>query len=369
MNILQVTPTHFADRSVVGGGERYVSYVCKAVEAAADRDGGLRARSDMLSFAAAPETVRVTPGTTLHLLPGTPDDLASIATPALDDILAAHDVVHVHQCLSGFGLFVGGRAKLHRKVVVGTDHGGGEAALLQSYPRLTDVFDLFHAQSDFAGLAFLDFAVPTAVIKGPVDDLAFRPDAAVEPDASRVVAIGRVLPHKGYEAVIDALPGGLSLVVVGRTYDAAYKEYLVGKARGKRVTFEEEIGDAALHELVCSAGLCTHTSVHFGHDGAFYHKPELLALAPLECMSAGRPVLTSRAGALRELEGLAGCRTYARGEQLAALLRSYAAGTLALPAPAAIREDVVAKYGLRRFGAAYLAALEELVHRAHPDRQ
>jgi glycosyltransferase involved in cell wall biosynthesis len=356
MRILQVTPCYFADSSVIGGGERGVNYLCRTV-GAVSRVGEVRC--DMLSFAQERAVRSISPGTDLHILPGLPDEPASFATPAFHALIAQYDVIHVHQCLSQFGLFVAARARLAGKRVIGSDHGGGEWGDLEAYPVIGDLFDVFHAQSDFACHAFTFFNRPVAVIKGPMDETAF-PLGTLRRDPKLIVALGRILTHKGFEHIIEALPASCTLVIVGRPYDGGYLDYLRGRVGTSRVTFETDLDDAALLRLLQSAGLHVHASHHVNHLGQFALKPELLGLAPLECMATGLPAVTSRAGSLGEFEALVGCRTYGTQRELNDLLRAHADGRLFDCSPDSIRQDVVATYGLRAFGTQYLALLRSL---------
>lgn len=350
MRILQVTPTYFADRSVIGGGERYVANLCRAVAAAAPRGD---VTCDILSFGPERTVVSLMPRTDLHVLAGSPDLPAHVSTPAFHALLAAYDVIHVHQCLRPFGLYVAGRARLGRKVVIGTDHGGGGSTLLEPYPVLGDLFDAFHAQSIYAAHAFTNFTRPVEVIRGPVDDSAFAL-GGLPRDRSLIVAVGRILSHKGFETVIDNLPAACTLVIAGQPYDNGYLAFLKERAKHRRVSFEHDLDDPALVRLVQSAGLHVHASIHTDFRGDFFYKPELLGLAPLECMATGCPAITSRAGALAEFEALEGCRTFETGAELASLLAAHVDGTLPTPDPSVIRAGVVARYGLAQFGRHYL---------------
>jgi glycosyltransferase involved in cell wall biosynthesis len=231
--------------------------------------------------------------------------------------------------------------------------------MLEPYPIVGELFDAFHAQSDFAAHAFTFFTRPVTVIKGPVDDEAF-PLSSMKRDSTLVVAVGRILSHKGFENIIDRLPEALTLVIVGRPYDGDYLAYLRERARHKRVLFETNLDDGALLRLVQSAGLHVHASQHTDFRGNFALKPELLGLAPLECLATGMPAITSTAGSLAELGSLEGCYTYSSGDELAGLLAAYADGRLPLPSPVRIRQGVLAAYGLKQFGLRYLDLLRKL---------
>ena len=362
LRILHATPCYFDPASLIGGGERYVDNVCKAVRAAVAL-GGPAASCAVLSFgpeARGSQTWQGGAGDTHTILAGRPDAPASFDTAAIARLMAAADIVHVHQCLTVTGLFLASQARLRGCRVVGSDHGGGEMPFVQAHTRLLAVYDRIQTYSAFGGTAFVPFSVPVERILGPVDDDAFGLAPPGPRDPGLVLSIGRILPHKGFETIIDALPPGLRLVIAGRNYDPGYRRLLEDRARGKAVTFADGLDDPALRALIASAGLYVQTSTHFTAAGSVALKPELLGLAPLECLATGMPAIVSRAGALAELGALPGCRVAADGVELAGLLARWAAGTLEQPPAGHIREAVVARYGLLQFGRAYLAMLTAL---------
>ena len=341
---------------MIGGGERYVNNVCAAVRIASQDP---ETRSDVLSFGSSAQTMAMGSASVLNILPASADHLMSCAGAAFDKLIDDYDVVHIHQCLLPFGFFVAARARMAGKVVIGTDHGGGESPLLEMFPVVGGMFDCFHAQSQFAAAAFTQMKTPVEVIRGPVDDLAFPIDFRLR-DPDKIVAVGRILPHKGFEEAIDALPSGRQLTIIGRKYDNRYFDFLQGRTGGKNVVFETTLDDAAVKARIGGAGLFVHTGLHRSYDGNFHAKPELLALTPLEAMCCGTPAVVSRAGALPELVFLDGCRVYSDRDDLAQLMGGFRSGAGA-PDPAEINADVVAKYGLKQFGLAYLNLIERLI--------
>ena len=349
--ILQVTPAYFAADSVIGGGERYVENLRRAVRAAA----GDAVACPVLSSGSAE---RGSDGITL--LPGDVSRPETFDPAALDGALDAADAVHVHQCLTRFGLFIAARARLLGRPVVGTDHGGGQAPFLSAQPHLMGLFDVMQTYSAFGDLSAYGLPVPCERILGPVDETLFQMASDTGRDPALVVSVGRILPHKGFEAVIDALPATLRLVIAGTVADPEYAQFLRSRADGRDVRFEHALGDAALLALLQSAGLCVQVSTHRDYLGRSIAKPELLGLAPLEALCTGCPAIVSDAGALGELGALPGCFVARTAEDLAALLRQHAAGTLPKVPGAAIRGQAVATYGLRQFGERYLAMTERL---------
>ncbi len=360
MKHLQITPSFFSDESIIGGGERHVENFRKALLAAA-AERSFPIRCEIVAFGAGSGNIVSCDKTTLRLMQGNAWDITTLEAGVIKSELAAADVVHVHQCLTVFGLFVAAHARLLGKIVIGTDHGGGVAEyILDRHPTFATIYDIFRAQSEFAALGFAEFGVRCPVILGPVDDDTFVLGDSSKRDRNLVLSVGRILPHKGFETIIDSLADGMTLVIAGRPYDRDYKKFLQSRAHGKAVHFEEQLDDAGLLRLMHRAGVYVHAATHLDYKAGFHLKPELLGLAPLEFLCTGAPAFVSRAGALRELGELTGCATFVDEHELRALLERYASGQMESHSAAAIRYGVIAKYGLRQFGRSYLELLEEL---------
>src|SRR5262249_54368694 len=52
------------------------------------------------------------------------------------------------------------------------------------------------------------------------------------PCGGRVLYVGRIMRHKGIDVLVDALPPGVGLDVIGRVYDDEYAALLRERARG-----------------------------------------------------------------------------------------------------------------------------------------
>ena len=258
--------------------------------------------------------------------------------------------LYIHQCLSPVSLFVAAQGRLLGKRIIGVNFGGGEDPLVLHTPDLARVYDAFHAQSQFAVSCFSAFDVSVQVVPGPLDSDTYIPDPGQERDRCRVLAVGRILPHKGFERIVRCLPNSLALTIVGQSYDEPYYACLRELARGKAVSFETDLDDAAVRDRLHRAGLFVHASTHFDYRGWYTPKPELLGLAPLEAIACGLPTLVSNAGALPELAQLPGCWCFADDTELAKLLVSHARGELPQTGAAMMHAAVDARYGTLAFG-------------------
>jgi glycosyltransferase involved in cell wall biosynthesis len=353
---LQVTPSFFSETKI-GGCECHVQNLHKALRAtAAARDFSIKC--DILAFGTQPGSLVTRDELRARLIQGDPGELNSLEADVMKAELASGDVVHVHQPLSVFGLFVAAHAKLLGKPVIGTDHGGGVADhILGPHPNFASIYDIFVAQSKFAALGFSEFGVRCAIIFGPVDDEFFVLGESSHRERNLILSVGQFLPHEGFETIIDSLAHGLTLVIAGRPQDLDYRNFLQSRALGKSVYFEETWDDIELRRLMHRAGLYVHAGTHWDYRGNFHPKPELLGLRPLEFLCGGGLAFVSRAGALRELGELTGCTTFVGAHELKNLLEQYVSGQMEPHAPTDIRDGVVAKYGLRQFGDRYLQLL------------
>jgi glycosyltransferase involved in cell wall biosynthesis len=293
-------------------------------------------------------------------------DPSSIDATELRRRLQTADIVYIHQCLTPVGMFVAAHARLLGKRLFGSDAGAGEAPLLRNNPDVTRVYDGLHAISAFAATAYREFNVPVHIIAGPVDTAAFPACDSEARDPSLVVSVGRVLPHKGYDRTIRALPDKMRLIIVGQHYDRPYLAYLRDLAKGRQVEFQADLDDHAVQALLARAGLFVHASTHRDYRGTFYQKPELLGLAPLEAISTGLTTLVSNAAALGELGVLPGCHVFETDKDLANFLQAASMNTLALVPPGVMHHAVTERYGLRSVGRRLLAMMEPMMELAIP---
>ncbi|MEO6809110.1 MAG: glycosyltransferase family 4 protein, partial [Isosphaeraceae bacterium] len=231
--VAYLTPLYFDEASCLGGGERYPLNLARGVVASSRG----RYAVDLISFGDAPRQLPLAPGITLRVLPVAhkPANAVDVVSWDLPRALADADLVHIHQAYtrcSEVGLLI---AKQQRKPVCITDHGGFSSPLGLEIGSL-DLADRIIAYSDFGASLYPKTRTPITVIKGGVDADLFTPPP--EPQSrDRVLFVGRLLPHKGIDRLIDALPRDLPLTVCGRPYRDDYFRHLVAISSGKQVEF------------------------------------------------------------------------------------------------------------------------------------
>lgn len=357
LRVAHVTPAYFSPDSVVGGGERYVYYLAQSLRVA----GGF----EQCVFAVGAEDKRFEhDGIPVRVLrnesplPGAMDAFST----ALWRELPSFDLVHVHQSLTVFGAYTIAIVRSLGIPVVGTDLGGGENELMLSRGGM-ELLDGVLSISRYAhNLIAKFFSGRHEILIGPVDTDRFVPAAGVVRNHCTVLCVSRIMPHKGIDRVVAALPPGLRLVVVGQVYHDPYYELLRRMAEGKDVRFIHDADDTTLLVLFQSAGLFVQASTAQDVYGNTVAKPELMGLTTLEAMACGLPVAVSDTGSLPELvaDPRFG-RVFSGQTDLSAILSEVSEGTWPGPdAGAHARAHVVEKHGMETIGRR-LAAFYRLV--------
>jgi glycosyltransferase involved in cell wall biosynthesis len=121
------------------------------------------------------------------------------------------------------------------------------------------------------------------------------------PRAGGVLYVGRILPHKGINYLVEAMPADLPLTIMGQVADERFLGDLRRLARGKHVTFRHDADDAALVAAYRSALCVVLPSVYRTLYGQETLVPELLGQTLLEAMACGAPVLATNVASLPEV--------------------------------------------------------------------
>ena len=209
------------------------------------------------------------------------------------------DVIHCHQqhiLASSFAAVVS-RATGRRAFC--TDLGGGGFDV-STYISTDSWFSGHLHISEYSRRVFGHEGQPWAsVIGGGVDTARFS--TASVPRNGQVVFVGRILPHKGVDGFLRALPTGLPARVIGRAPDARYLADLEQLAVGKSVSFEHQVDDAGIVAAYRSAVCVVLPSVYDDMYGQHTNVPELLGQTLLEGMACGTPGLCTDVASLPEI--------------------------------------------------------------------
>lgn len=298
--VLHVVPAIFGTDGVLGGAERYVLELARSMSNAVptrlvsfgpedrvERDGNL--------------SIRVI-GRTRYVRGQRSNPFSLAVTSELRNA----DVIHCHQKHIAMSTFLAMAGRFLRKPVFVTDLGGGGWDV-SSYVNTDRLFTGHLHISEYSRTVFGHRENRRArVIGGGVDSERFSPD--VRERGNRVLFVGRLLPHKGIDVLIQALPSGLDLEIIGKAYDERYHEDLKKLATGKAVNFRYDCTDAELIDAYRSTSCVVLPSVYTDLYGATTTVPELLGQTLLEGMACGAPAIGTDVASLPEIieDGVSG---------------------------------------------------------------
>jgi glycosyltransferase involved in cell wall biosynthesis len=209
------------------------------------------------------------------------------------------DVVHCHQRHVLVSSLVALFCRLTRRRVFVTELGGGGWDL-SAYINTDRWYDGHLHISFYSRHIYRHERLASArVILGGVDIDKFSPGEAT-PQAP-VVYSGRLLPHKGIDVLIRAMPRDVELEVIGRVYAPEYVAELHRLAAGKRITFHHDYDDRSLVEAYRRAVCVVLPSVYRTMYGDETIVPELLGQSLLEGMACARPAIASNVASLPEV--------------------------------------------------------------------
>ena len=209
-------------------------------------------------------------------------------------------IVHCHQQHVLMSSIAALTMRLLRRRVFCTDLGGGgwDVSAYVSTDRW------FHGHlhiSEYSRRIAGHTGAPWArVVFGGVDGERFCPDGST-PSGGTVLFVGRLLPHKGVNDLVDAIEPGVRAELIGPVHGPRYRQELALRARGKQIVFREGCDDAALVEAYRRAACVVLPSVYrdlYGHETRV---PELLGQTLLEGMACGRPTICTNVASLPEI--------------------------------------------------------------------
>lgn len=299
MKVLHITPTYFDDRSFIGGGERFPYELARAMSSQAEvtflsfSDHASSHKQGNLNVEYLPRSIFFNK----NPLFGNPLSLK------LMNRIRWADVVHcyqVHTIVTDFAIVL---SRMLRKKIFVTDLGGGHKYAPSSYLPILKLPDAFLLISQYSKNLWQqlnsDAPKKMEVIYGGVDLEKFSPGSESKKDS--VLFVGRILPHKGINYLIDAVNNHLPLNVVGRIYSEKYFDYLKEKSKNKNVCFETNAQDDELVRKYQNAQVTVLPSVYINCYGHTTNIPELLGLVALESMACGTTVIVTDVASLPEL--------------------------------------------------------------------
>jgi glycosyltransferase involved in cell wall biosynthesis len=210
------------------------------------------------------------------------------------------DVVHCHQqhvVASSLAALV---CKFSRRRVFVSDLGGGGWDV-SGYISTDKWYDGHLHISEYSRNVFGHAANPRShVISGGVDTEKFSPDEKVERNGT-VLFVGRLLPHKGVNDLVEATIPDLPLELIGHATDGRFLADLKTLSRDKQVNFRHDCDDAALVEAYRGALCVVLPSVYRSMYGEETRVPELLGQTLLEGMACATPVVCTDVASMPEV--------------------------------------------------------------------
>lgn len=229
--------------------------------------------------------------------------------PGLLRALRTVDIIHFHQThtmMASAALMI---AHLTGKPIF-TSHLGGGGYGLYRLANVDRYFDGHLHISEYSRKVFgHERRMNASVILGGVDTTKYVPDDSVT-DRAGVVYVGRLLPHKGINYLVEAVDDAIPLQLIGRPWRHAkpFYDLLHQLAKGRRVSFHEDLDDNATIRA-CQRAMCVVLpSVHRTVFGDYYGIPELLGQTLLEGMACGAPAICTNICSLPEVveDGISG---------------------------------------------------------------
>lgn len=294
--VLHVVPRLFGDKDgIVGGAERY------ALELA--RHMADEVSTSLVCFGEEAERRERMGQLNIHVIdhpwwirrqPTNP-----MALRLWGDLRQA-SVVHCHQQHILASSFAAAACRLSGRKVFVSDLGGGGWDI-SAYVS-TDRWYHGHLHiSQYSRAVFGHSEQPWAhVILGGVDIERFSPNPAMTRQP-RVVYAGRLMPHKGINDLVNALPPGLELDLIGKPYDQRFVADLKKMAEGKPIRFRHDCSDQELIEAYRSALCVVLPSVYRTMYGEESGVPELLGQTLLEGMACGTPAICTNVASMPEV--------------------------------------------------------------------
>jgi glycosyltransferase involved in cell wall biosynthesis len=293
--VIHLVPTQFsATEGVIGGAERYAFELARYMAA--------EVSTRLVTFGSHDRHERH--GDLRVTIIGRPWHVQGQRTNPfslrLFAALGGATVVHCHQQHVVASSMAAAYARATGRRVFVTDLGGGGWDISGYWS--TDSWYNGHLHiSQYSRSVYGHAHNPRAhVISGGVDTEKFSPDPAA-PRADSALFVGRLLPHKGVNYLIEGLPQGLGLEIIGRPGDEGYLGELRRLAAGKPVRFCHDADETALVGAYRRALCVVLPSVYRTADGNETRVPELLGQTLLEGMACGVPAICTDVASMPEV--------------------------------------------------------------------
>ncbi len=280
MKVVYIAPAYFNAESILGGGERFAEELALAMSR--------YLKVELISFGQNNKVVSLSDNLNLYIFRRWNKKILNPFNPFFLRRLKGADIIHCHQYMIYATKLAIIFARVFKKKLFVSDLGMAsvEPAWYFDWSRWIDKFLLISKFSE----KFLErHQGPKEVIYGGVDIEKYKPALQKQ---NKVLFVGRLLPHKGVDYLIKAMPEGVELDIVGQPYDPGYYELLKELARGKRVNFFHDLTDKEIAGKFSAAGIFVSPVVY---------ENELFSLVFLEAMASGCACIGTSVGGIPEI--------------------------------------------------------------------
>lgn len=295
MRVTHIVPALFGPDGIVGGAERYALELARHMA-----DAGVQTR--LIAFGAQAREERVD-RLRIHVIDRAWYVRGQQSNPfawRLFGLLRGADVVHCHQQHVLASSLVAAWCRVTGRRVFVSDLGGGGWDV-SAYISTDGWYDGHLHISEYSRQIHRHTGRRNArVIFGGVNTDRFSPGAGL-PRSRNALFVGRLLPHKGVEDLLDAVSPDMALTLVGPRPSADRLAHLQARAQGKAVRFEHDLDDASLVDRYRRAACVILPSVYRTADGSETQVPELLGQTLLEGMACETPAICTQVASMPEV--------------------------------------------------------------------
>lgn len=204
------------------------------------------------------------------------------------------NIIHAHQYYADTTLIACLAAKIYGKKVFVTDLGWRGLNLARYFPAklfATKVLGLTLYDKERFGLSNNKFDAINAGVN--LEKYLYH-----DRKERKVIFIGRLLPHKGINYLIEALDFKTECIIAGHKCDNKYFSLLKSLSKKKNVKFLLSATDKEIITHLQESSILILPSVEKNVYGVKKPNPELFGLVITEAWACGTPVIVSNAGAL-----------------------------------------------------------------------
>ncbi len=292
---MHITPALFGADGVFGGAERYSFELARHMARLTP--------TTLVSFGERPRRFTTPEGFRVRVLGPAWAVRGQRFNPIHSGIIRAvaeADVVHCHQPHTLASELAALLARASGRKVFATDLGGGGWGFSGRVKTHGWFHGHLHISEYSRQIAGHESRRGASVIYGGVDTELFSPDASV-PKEPLAVYVGRLMPHKGIDDLIEALPPGMDLELIGRPYHDRFFDDLKRLAEGKRVLFRHDCDDREIVRAYRRAVCVVLPSVYRDRYGGESKIPELLGQTLIEGMACGTPGICTAVALMPEV--------------------------------------------------------------------